>query len=128
MNDSKQKLKVVAQLEQSNSFPKQDIYFELLRYLVEEEKEGRNVKSSTIAIDLFPSDHKNGISRDSYVRSKMLSLRKDLKQFYLSEGASHTPQLSIPKGESDQYNRSKFDKGIHHGHFTDEWSSEDDKS
>ena len=29
----------------------------------------------------------------------MLSLRKDLKQFYLSEGASHTPQLSIPKGE-----------------------------
>jgi len=99
MNDSKQKLKVIEQLEKSNSFPKQDIYFELLRYLVKEEKEGRNVKSSTIAIDLFSSDYKNGISRDSYVRSKMLSLRKDLKQFYLSEGVHYGTQLSIPKGE-----------------------------
>ncbi len=33
--------------------------------------------------------------------------------------------LSIPKGQSQDFNKEKFDKGIHGGHFTQEFMDED---
>ena len=100
MSNISNKLKAIKALEESQSFPKQSIYFEVMRYMVEEEKHERNVKSSTIAMEvLTPNDNKTGINRDAYVRAKILNLRKDLKQFYLSEGRSYDDKIIIPKGE-----------------------------
>ena len=71
-----------------------------MRYMVEEEKHERNVKSSTIAMEvLTPNDNKTGINRDAYIRAKVLNLRKDLKQFYLSERRAYGHKIIIPKGE-----------------------------
>jgi len=92
------KMSAIEKLERSNSFPKKEIYFQLLRYMVEEEKEGRNVKSSTIAIDLLHDEGDKAMNRDSFIRSKVLSLRKYLDQFYLSEGKDFTTKIYIPKG------------------------------
>lgn len=99
MSSATDKLKAISKLELSHSFPKQGIYFEMMRYMVEEEEQGRNVKSSTIAIDILSPQDKRGVNRDAYVRAKVLNLRKDLKQFYLSEGKDYTQKITIPKGE-----------------------------
>jgi len=95
-----QKAEAIEYLEQSNTFPKEEIYFEFLRYLLKEEKEGNIVKSSTIALDVLNSDGaSNGKMKDAYVRSKMLRLRKDLDLFYLKEGKNAPYKINIPKGK-----------------------------
>ena len=97
--DINQKLEAIAALEASQSFPKQAIYFQILRYLVKEEKEGDNIKSTTIAIDLLSSKkEKSKKLRDSYIRSKMYTLRKDLELFYANEGKTYPIKMSITKG------------------------------
>ena len=97
--DINQKLEAIAALEASQSFPKQTIYFQILRYLVHKENEDVVIKSTTIAIDLLSSkDEKSKNLRDSYVRSKMYNLRKELELFYANEGKSYPVKISIPKG------------------------------
>ena len=94
------KLKAIDLLKKSESFPKKEFYFQILKYLIEEEKKGKNVKSLTIAIDLLNAkDHKGGKIQDSYIRSKVFSLRKDLDIFYLSEGMNFPLKIGIPKGK-----------------------------
>jgi len=95
-----QKAKAIDYLEQSTTFPKEEVYFEFLRYLLKEEKEGNIVKSSTIALDVLNSDGASkGKMKDAYVRSKMLRLRKDLDLFYLKEGKNAPYKINIPKGK-----------------------------
>ena len=96
---SEKKLEAIKVLQSSRSFPKEGIYFRFLNYMVKEESAGNIVKSSTIAIDLLSDGNKtNGKLQDSYVRSKMLKLRKELNLFYLTEGKNEPYKISIPKG------------------------------
>jgi len=97
--DITKKKEAINALEASQSFPKHIIYFQILRYLLNKEKEGELIKSTTIAIDLLSNkEEKSEKLRDSYVRSKMYSLRKELELFYANEGKAYPIKISIPKG------------------------------
>ena len=94
------KYDVICQLEQSNSFPKKEIYFDMLRYMVDEEGKGREAKSSAMAIDLLldkESEHEGTPIRDSYIRAQILALRKELDLFFTKEGEAFEHKITIPK-------------------------------
>jgi len=94
------KIEVIEGLKKSKTFPKNELTFKILHYLVEEEEAQRRVKSSTMAVDLFGiQDGLNGTNQDSYIRSRLYSIRKELSLYYLSEGIDDEYILSIPKGE-----------------------------
>ena len=93
------KLKAISYLEESDTFPKEEIYFELMRYMVHEEEEGNIVKSSTIAFELVNKKDKNEKLNDSFVRTKVFKLRRALEIFYLSEGKDTEYKIHIPKGK-----------------------------
>jgi len=94
------KYDVICQLEQSNSFPKKEIYFDMLRYMVDEEGKGREAKSSAMAIDLLldkESENEGTPIRDSYIRAQILALRKELDLFFTKEGDAYEHKIIIPK-------------------------------
>jgi len=100
MTNTSLKLTAIKRLEKVPAFADNDIYLKILRYLVDAEEEGKNVKSTTIAIDLLgKSDGFNSNVQDSLIRNKVLKLRKELDLYYLSEGKREDYRLSIPKGQ-----------------------------
>jgi len=104
------KFDAIDRLEKSTTFPKNTLYFKILRYLVQEEEAGKKVKSSTIAMDvLAPQDGVYSSNYDSLIRNKLYTLRKELKLFYFTEGKEDDIKLSIPKG-AYQVEISQIDK------------------
>ncbi len=94
------KYDVIDQLEQSKSFPQKEIYFKMLRYMVDEEVNGREAKSSAMAVDLLvdkESEHESTPVRDSYIRAQILTLRKELDLFFSKEGKDNEHKIMIPK-------------------------------
>lgn len=85
MDERNKKLKIIEELKKSKTFPKNEMTFNILEYLVNEQAEGREVKSSSIAIDLLGLQ---GSNQDAYIRNKLYYIRKELKLYYLSEGNS----------------------------------------
>jgi hypothetical protein len=82
----------------SSGFSKSKRYTELLRYLVQSEMEGKTVKETTIAIDLFQKDDSFDPTEDTIVRVSIGNLRKKLATYYFTEGVSDTLRIEIPKG------------------------------
>ena len=76
-----------------------DINLKLLKYLIDGELEGKSIKESDIASDLFGRD-KNSFdsTQDSIVRSHMHSLRKQLNKYYLVDGINDEIKFILPKG------------------------------
>ena len=70
----------------------------LLHYLVSSTREGKNLKETVIAIDVFGRDASFDPGSDSIVRSNIYNLRKKLDSYYLDEGANDSVRLIIPKG------------------------------
>jgi hypothetical protein len=70
----------------------------LLHYLVSSTREGKNLKETVIAIDVFGRDASFDPGSDSIVRSNIYNLRKKLDSYYLDEGANDSIRLIIPKG------------------------------
>jgi len=90
------KIEAIEQLKKSKNFPKNELNFQLLDYLAKLE-EGRNVKSSVIAIELLgEKEGLNSNSQDAYIRNKLHQLRKSLELYYHTEGKNNTLQLQIP--------------------------------
>jgi len=99
MDNKEKKIATIEGLKKSNTFSKNDLTFQILHYLVEEEAKGREAKSSTIALDVLgPQDGFNGTNQDAYIRNKLFNIRKELKLYYLTEGINDPIKLSIPKG------------------------------
>jgi len=96
MDERNKKLKIIEELKKSKTFPKNEMTFNILEYLVNEQAEGREVKSSSIAIDLLGLQ---GSNQDAYIRNKLYYIRKELKLYYLSEGNSAKSKLDISKGD-----------------------------
>ena len=100
MTNTSLKHTAIKQLEKVAAFSNNDIYLKILYYLVDAEEKGKNVKSTTIAIDLLgKNDGFNSNIQDSLIRNKVLKLRKELDLYYLSEGKNEEYRLSIPKGQ-----------------------------
>jgi len=94
------KTKAVERLKGSKVFQKQELYIQILVYLIASEKEGVVAKSSTIALELLGSQNGMNTSiKDSQIRMKIQKLRKELELFYLTEGKDEQYKLYIPKGE-----------------------------
>jgi len=94
-----EKRKVIRQLEKTKSFSGKDFFIKILFYLVDAEEQQRDIKSTTIAIDLLGNDDTN-IShnvRDTQMRGKIRELRKLLDLHYLTEGKKENYRLSVAK-------------------------------
>jgi TolB-like protein len=71
-----------------------------LRYVVEETLAGRarQLKGFSVAVAVFGRDESFDSQSDPVVRLEALRLRQELEHYYLTEGASDTIQITIPKG------------------------------
>ncbi len=99
MQSSFSKFDAIDRLKQSEKFSNQDLQIKILEYLAKAEEEGKNIKSTTLAIDLLgKSDGANTSVQDAFIRTKVMNLRKDLDLFYLTEGKEEEYKISIPKG------------------------------
>ena len=58
----------------------------LLRYLTDATNEGKDLKETTIAMEVFERDSRFHPGEDSVVRSSIYNLRKKLDVYYLDEG------------------------------------------
>lgn len=82
----------------SQEFSGSKIYQTYLTYLVNTADEGRSVKETTIAIDVFGKDANFNPAEDTIVRSHTYTLRKKLESYYYNEGKDDRFRLEIPKG------------------------------
>jgi len=76
-----------------------EINIKLLKYLIDGELEGKNIKEADIAFAIFGRD-KNSFdsTQDSIVRAHMYSLRKQLKKYYMADGNNDEIKFIVPKG------------------------------
>lgn len=72
-----------------------------LTYLVKSKIEGKELKETTIAIEVFGKDASFNPAEDTIVRSHTYNLRKKLDQYYAHEGKGDKHRLEIPKGHYD---------------------------
>jgi len=94
-----EKRKVIKQLENTKSFAGKDFFIKILFYLVDAEEQKKEIKSTTIAIDLLGNDDVNMSRnvRDTQMRGKIRELRKLLDLYYLTEGKKELYRLSVAK-------------------------------
>lgn len=100
ISDSIQK-KSLEKILTSKEFSSSKIYETYLTYLVESSLEGKNLKETTIAIEVFGKDSSFNPSQDTIVRSHTYTLRKKLERYYYNEGKNDKYRLRIPKGHYD---------------------------
>jgi hypothetical protein len=95
--DSTQK-KLLDKILSSSEFENSKIYQTYLTYLVESSAAGKELKETTIAIEVFGKDARFNPAEDTTVRSHTYSLRKKLESYYFHEGAEDRYRLKIPRG------------------------------
>jgi len=100
INKSTQQL-LLEKILASQEFSGSKIYQTYLTYLVNAADEGRSVKETTIAIDVFGKDADFNPAEDTIVRSHTYTLRKKLESYYYNEGKEDHYRLEIPKGHYD---------------------------
>ncbi|GAB4374921.1 MAG: hypothetical protein Kow0042_19900 [Calditrichia bacterium] len=82
----------------SQEFSGSKIYQTYLTYLVQASEEGRSLKETTIAMEVFGKDADFNPAEDTIVRSHTYTLRKKLESYYYNEGKEDRYRLEIPKG------------------------------
>jgi len=82
----------------SQEFSGSRIYQSYLTYLVDATNQGRNIKETTIAIEVFGKNSNFNPAEDTIVRSHTYTLRKKLESYYLIEGKNDNYRLKISKG------------------------------
>ncbi|MGQ9561815.1 MAG: hypothetical protein ACUVTG_06745 [Candidatus Oleimicrobiaceae bacterium] len=82
----------------SEEFASSKVHQQLLTYLVEAAREGKHLKETTIAIEVFGKNAHFNPAEDAIVRSHVYVLRKKLEKYYLTEGRDDKVRLRIPKG------------------------------
>ncbi len=82
----------------SNEFCNSTVYGNYLTYLVNSTMEGKLLKETTIAFDVFGKDADFNPAEDTIVRSHTYTLRKKLERYYFTEGKEDKYRIRIPKG------------------------------
>jgi hypothetical protein len=90
--------KLLEKILASNEFSHSKIYQTYLTYLVEASREGKDLKETVIAIEVFGKDATFNPAEDTIVRSHTYTLRKKLESYYFHEGREDKLRLKIPKG------------------------------
>jgi hypothetical protein len=90
--------KLLEKILASGEFSHSKIYQTFLTYLVESARQGRELKETTIAMEVFGKDSRFNPAEDTIVRSHTYSLRKKLESYYFQEGKDDKIRLRIPKG------------------------------
>ncbi len=101
MIDEKSKIHFLNKILSSPGFCKTNRYKELLSYHVQAEIDGKSVKETGIAIDLFNKDDSFDPSDDTIVRVTVLNIRKKLAHYYFTDGVTDAIRIEIPKGTYD---------------------------
>ena len=97
INDSTRQ-KLLDKIINSQEFSNSSVYGNFLTYLVQASLEGKNLKETTIAIDVFAKDETFNPAEDTIVRSHTYTLRKKLEHYYFTEGKQDKYRVKIPKG------------------------------
>lgn len=82
----------------SSKFSNSKIHKAYLTYLVDATANGKELKETTIAIEVFGKDDTFNPAEDTIVRSHTYNLRKKLDSYYRSEGRRDKYRLELPKG------------------------------
>lgn len=82
----------------SKEFSNSKIYQNYLTYLVESASKGKQLKETTIAIEVFGKDASFNPAEDTIVRSHTYTMRKKLESYYYNAGKADKYRLRIPKG------------------------------
>jgi hypothetical protein len=90
--------KLLEKILESGEFSHSKIYQTFLKYLVDAAQQGKDVKETTIAIEVFGKDSSFNPAEDTIVRSHTYALRKKLESYYFQEGKDDKFRLNIPKG------------------------------
>jgi len=93
-----QQNKLLEKILKSNEFSHSKIYQNYLTYLVEAGRQGKELKETIIAIEVFGKDASFNPAEDTIVRSHTYTLRKKLESYYFHEGKEDKYRLRIPKG------------------------------
>jgi hypothetical protein len=91
-------IKLLEKILNSDEFSHSKIYQTFLTYLVESAQRGKELKETTIAIEVFGKDSSFNPAEDTIVRSHTYTLRKKLESYYFHEGKDEKYRLKIPKG------------------------------
>jgi hypothetical protein len=90
--------KLLERILNSEEFSHSKIYQTFLTYLVESARQGKELKETTIAIEVLGKDSSFNPAEDTIVRSHTYTLRKKLESYYFHEGKEDKYRLKIPKG------------------------------
>jgi hypothetical protein len=90
--------KLLEKILASNEFVHSKIYQTFLTFLFESTLQARELKETTIAIEVFGKDASFNPMEDTIVRSHTYTLRKKLETYYYNEGRQDKLRLAIPKG------------------------------
>jgi hypothetical protein len=90
--------KLLDKILESSEFSHSKIYQTYLKHLVDAAQQGKDLKETTIAIEVFGKDSSFNPAEDTIVRSHTYALRKKLESYYFHEGRDDKLRLNIPKG------------------------------
>ena len=90
--------KLLEKILASDEFSHSKIYQTFLTYLVDSCLQGKELKETTIAIEVFGKDSSFNPAEDTTVRTHTYTLRKKLESYYFHEGKDEKTRLKIPKG------------------------------
>ncbi|HDQ44784.1 MAG TPA: hypothetical protein ENN17_04680 [bacterium] len=98
MTSENSQKRLLEKILSSKEFSHSKIYQTYLTYLVEAACSGKELKETTIAIEVFGKDARFNPAEDTIVRSHTYTLRKKLESYYYNEGKEDKYRLKIPKG------------------------------
>jgi hypothetical protein len=90
--------KLLEKILESNEFSHSKIYQTYLTYLVESSLSNKELKETTIAIEVFGKDARFNPAEDTIVRSHTYTLRKKLESYYFHEGKDDKYVLKFNRG------------------------------
>jgi len=90
--------KYLQKILSSTEFNGSKIYTTYLTYLIDALESGKELKETTIAMEVFGKDANFNPAEDTIVRTHTYKLRKKLEIYYYKEGREDKYRLRIPKG------------------------------
>ena len=98
MPTQSQQKRILQKILNSEEFSGSKIYKKYLTYLVDAANQGKELKETTIAIDVFSKGANFNPAEDAIVRTHTYKLRNKLERYYYRTGKNDEYRLNILKG------------------------------
>ncbi|MBD8488175.1 helix-turn-helix domain-containing protein [Echinicola sp. CAU 1574] len=96
--DNKEKLEIIENIIKSKTFNRAPSSCVLLKFLAEATLAGRDLKETTIGMELYGKSYEDEKSA-AHIRVNVYHLRKKLDKYYQEEGADDAWKVQIKKGQ-----------------------------